>query len=560
MRRVGIIIIIVAALAARAGAQDVGGSWRVRGELDGHVLQGSLQLSDGQAFVTTFSGTLDKATISLIGSGQRVSGDLTRGSVVPAHLNVRAAPDAHSAVKAVVPRGAVLDVVAVEGDWARVRVPGSNDDRFVLATMLDVDATRGLALTGITTPGLASLIGGDASSIARVLSATLVRTADHRFDGTAILGTYVGALTLERDPPPVGQGRVRFVLAGTTLPIANETVTLVAATTTGLARVADLKTDRRGEVALDPALRGRAGLRACFANRTIPDAELAARPVARTTEIDGASLRFGATIPLAYHGPRLSDLAKRLEKADWDVGSGGFGWDAQAHAWKARTLDCISSALFAVSYATDLGERGGFRPFSTYNMIRLKDGRPFLPNSPFAPLLSLAFGEPATYEKLAGAGSVYKNVCRWPWELMRWGWEGTSSCGCGLHVTPRTIRDALPELGEINVLSMSQTKKQPGKPMKEWELEYEYSVLILYKRPSDGAVFTCHSGEWRTFREEVDFWACDSYGDAITDVRYMVFQLAPGEVEPFFWLDARGRPFTPPEILQSANASIAHDE
>jgi hypothetical protein len=132
---------------------------------------------------------------------------------------------------------------------------------------------------------------------------------------------------------------------------------------------------------------------------------------------------------------------------------------------------------------------------------------------------------------------------------MRWGWTGTTSCGCGMHATPRAILDALPRLGELNVLSMSQAKKHPGQPVKTWQLEYEYSVLILYKRPSDGAVFTCHSGEWRTFTDEVNLWACDSYGDAVTDVRYMVFQLAPGLVDPFFWLDAQGRPFTPPDVL-----------
>lgn len=60
------------------------------------------------------------------------------GLVLASSLNVREAPALDADVRASVPRGDTLCVIAVEGDWARVRVRGRAD-----ASVLEGFASRG---------------------------------------------------------------------------------------------------------------------------------------------------------------------------------------------------------------------------------------------------------------------------------------------------------------------------------------------------------------------------------------------------------------------------------
>ena len=128
MRRAGLLLFVVAASAvatATARAQDVAGTWRVHGVLDGKKLEGSIELRGETALLTTLTGRLDGESIALVGSARRFAppGTLASGAralVIPPRLNVRVAPSPEAAISRIVPRGGGRSVVRVQSSRASV--------------------------------------------------------------------------------------------------------------------------------------------------------------------------------------------------------------------------------------------------------------------------------------------------------------------------------------------------------------------------------------------------------------------------------------------------------
>lgn len=362
--------------------------------------------------------------------------------------------------------------------------------------------------------------------------------------------------------PSVAQRRVQFVLPNSSLAIANAEIVVTDADLQALLRV---RTDAEGRALLPrTAPAGVAAgqtLRLWWRRTSGPGAQVRQAPRVDHTTATTAKELFGARasqrVEVRPPFATWQETYKRLLGTKDVVGFGGFRWSAPARDWDYTSLDCITAAQFIVASATDMGRRGLYRPVAIYNMLRTKAGKPLLEASGFGEVLKPAVGDRAQLARLARSGSVYRGVCRWPWKDMEWGLEGTSACGCGLHLTPRSIMDLAPQLGRVTIISMSQAKRYDGKPMDDWQLFYERSVATLIKR-SDGKLYVYHqsrnplaTSRCRTFEKEATLWGTDSFGNAATGVRYIAWTVPDEQVDPAFWIGDDGREFNPRHIRRA---------
>jgi hypothetical protein len=486
-------------------------------------------------------------------------------SVIATSLNGRAAPKTGQVLKRL-RFGDLIDPIEERDGWIHGLFEGKK--YWLSKRWLKVVATSpGPLKAALRLPnGLADRLneglGAGTDSAATVEGAFTWKSSDSLLAVLTSNGGKTHRETWSRLPGRLEDSVLRFVLKGTNRPIANATVVLGGRSGDRFKQRLSFKTNSAGLVKLDVQSAGELptdGLEAFFMRRK---EDVSKRPKSKTDKLETStwSTKGVHKVELSYYGARWTQVYDHMLSVDDIVGSGGFRWNTVKNDWDTPILDCITSALFAAAAAAEHGARGLYKPLALDNMLRDKRGRPMVENSSFRTLLTPAFGTKQTMARLATSGSVYRGVCRWPWRDMEWRWTGTSPCGCGAHVTPATIIQNKDKLGRINILSMSQAKRPEGPeygPMSRWTMRYEYSVLVLIKR-DDGSLYcyhatSSHSAESRvkTFKDEVEYWAVDSYGSKETDCRYLVWKVDDAQIDPFFWLDDKGAEFTPEHIIKN---------
>ena len=559
LRRLAPLLLTLAAPLCVEASPGLVGRWLVEGSDERGAYQGEAQIdldAEGASVTLTIEG--EDASEQLGGRLPLSVAAPRQVEVTARRLNARAAPR-NGAVETQFSLGAVLTVLEEQRGWLRVAHDQGSlwiSGRF---TKPVTAAPAGGDFDCVLSPptGLAGTITGLAADEDE--SPADGRETRYRWvDADQLEATFEGGQERWLRVPEGASRLVRFVLAGTERPIASARVRLGAAAGEDLSTTLRLETNAAGIAALPEGFEQESCDRGWFLTAGRPDR---APALADSTEL-GEDAFSGAgivTIPLRYTGPRWQEMYEHMLTVTDIVGSGRFSWNKQTESWDTPILDCITTALYAASAATELGARGLHRGPGLDNMVRDRRGRSMVENSCYKRILSPVFGSASTMRRLAGSGSVYRGVCRWPWKHMEWGWTGTQRCGCGAHATPRDILDNKDQLGRLNILSMSQAKRPAGPdhgPMSGWTMRYEYSVLLLIKR-DDGSLYTYHAStshdperRCKTFVDEVENWATDSYGTKETDVRYLVWKVDDAQIPPFFWLGDDGEEFTPEHILE----------
>lgn len=550
-------------MGSSASAQSLVGHWKVKGSNSKGPYKGDLTVTKSGAALK-----LSYEAVAADGSKTRLLGEFKSKksrnvSIVATKLKVRAAPKTGE-VKDFLFFGDVVPVTKEAAGWLQIRY--KNQDLWISKSW-----TKPVASVGNTIKFTMKLPRGLASRLGEGLGATEESSAGtykgefQRANKDQWTGTLTGpendvrSETWSRVPKDAaGQGATTFVLKGTDRPIANSIIVLAVRDGGLLKAKHTLKTNAAGIASLPEALPEEGEFETFFLRRK---EDFSRRPESKTDMVKVSDLKGeeDKEVGLRYFGPRWKTEYEHMLTVKDIVGSGGFRWNSAKKEWDTPILDCITSAFYAVAAATDLGNRGIYKPPSVDNMLRDKRGRPMVVNSCFKNVLTPVWGNNETMARLATSGSVYRGVCRWPWKSMRWGWTGTSDCGCGAHVTPATIMNNVDKLGKINILSMSQAKRPKGPdygPMSGWTMRYEYSVLVLIKR-DDGSLYCYHAStshsprkRCKTFKDEVEYWGVDSYGSKQTDVRYLVWKADDSQIDPFFWLDENGQEFTPEHIIE----------
>jgi len=560
MRRILCSLLLLSLLPGLAAAEGLVGRWSVTGQDNHGRYLGTVEISEGYAVTRSIEWTSgakkgDKRT--LVGKVAAQAAP-ERVEVLARRLNARTAPKT-GAVKATLNFGQAIEVVERADGWVKVKVGAQQlwvSGRWVKdasasssgSQLLKLNAPAGVA------GALAEATGGEAGTAQ--LQGKLLSTGRGRLS-LAWTGANGEAGRESWDRLESESRLVRFVLKGTDRPIADSTIYLGQSSDSGFETAHKFKTNSAG-LATIPRLSKESF--AAFFTRYTETVEN--RPAKRTDSVTREQLEGTElpTVELRYFGPRWKDIYEHMLTVDDVVGSGGFRWDSSADDWNTPILDCITTALFVAASSTNMGRRGLYYSPSLENMLKDKKGRPMVANSSFRDILSPVWGTKDTMARLARSGSVYRGVCRWPWRKMVWGWKGTSDCGCGAHVTPATILQNTDKLGRVNIISMSQAKRPEGPdhgPMSGWTMRYEYSVLVLIKR-SDGTLYCYHAtsskrpeSRCKTFKEEVDHWAVDSWGSQETDVRYLVWKVDDAQIDPFFFMDEKGEEFTPEHIVEN---------
>lgn len=541
-RAVPLALLLALALGAQVNAQDLAGRYTLSGEDASGAYGGTVELyTDGDGYRIVRDARRQRA-FGQLGKGATQQWIETTGSTKTYKHRV-----CWSKI-GVVPGGLQFEVkkarmsaflIYVDGvrSWVKKKKVKKLPARFVFTASLK--QLRGAS------DALSNALEGAAST-----GGTLSGTFEPSDEDSSIVGNW-GDGSSERwkripdsadTPAPL-----RFVLSGTDLPLADSTIEVGHLLTDGsFEPLLAAETDGEGYATFD--LSGISGSVDVVFSR---DGLRRTRTEDQVDTLDVDAFQPYSTLALNYHGPRWEDVCAKMRKVPLSTGKGKFSWNGAT--WDVPLLDCITSALYTTVEATEMGPKGTFHAPSLENMVRTHDDKPFVANSAFRGVLQPAFGTDETMRRLAGAGSVYRGVCKWPWADMEWGWGGESECGCGAHATPASIVRNRDRLGRINILSLSQAKRPKGPdhgPMTGWQMKYEYSVLLLIKR-SDGSLYTYHSGSLKTFKAEVDNWAHDSSGSRQTDVRYLVWRVDDAQINPFFFLDKNGAEWTPREVRKT---------
>jgi hypothetical protein len=253
--------------------------------------------------------------------------------------------------------------------------------------------------------------------------------------------------------------------------------------------------------------------------------------------------------------------------SDYQSADAAATWD-KATGWKAKKVNCITSANFFLGYMLQKGGNG-YKPAATDNLVKASaTGTGF---SDHYNVLKPAFSpaDTVTVQKLhASKSSSYAGADRWPYWDMPFGMTKSTTCKCGLHVSPKFVLDGRGKLPRVSVASVSLASGTKVGGATEWwrswdqdastpfdlskfKLRWEYTVMLVFH--VDGDLYVYHhtpaaKDRWRTFRAQAEEYVNAASPPRMQDSLWLLWGL-PDEVwqkqNPTFFQDDDGSEWTP---------------